>query len=125
MGECELDTFITGFRLGARFIMDTFLSEEAPFESFLERSLLSEIQYIVCVFDFYSYIWYIMCIFKERRYTEWQNPLNPVLTTSVLELMSKLALVVGKWMIRELSTLIPVTDCHLRKSPETVGRKSK
>ena len=36
MGECELDNFITGFRLGARFIMDTFLSEEAPFESFLE-----------------------------------------------------------------------------------------
>ena len=37
MGECELDTFITGFRLGARFMMDTFLSDIAPFESFLER----------------------------------------------------------------------------------------
>ena len=36
MGECELDSFITGFRLGARFMMDTFLSDEAPFESFLE-----------------------------------------------------------------------------------------
>ena len=36
MGECELDTFITGFRLGARLMMDTFLSDEAPFESFLE-----------------------------------------------------------------------------------------
>ena len=36
MGECELDTFITGFRLGARFIMDTFLSDKVPFESFLE-----------------------------------------------------------------------------------------
>ena len=36
MGECELDDFITGFRLGARFIMDTFLSDESPFESFLE-----------------------------------------------------------------------------------------
>ncbi len=36
MGECELDTFITGFRLGARFMKDTFLSDEAPFESFLE-----------------------------------------------------------------------------------------
>ena len=36
MGECELDTFITDFRLGARFVMDTFLSDEAPFESFLE-----------------------------------------------------------------------------------------
>lgn len=36
MGESELDTFITGFHLGARFIMDTFLSDDAPFESFLE-----------------------------------------------------------------------------------------
>ena len=36
MGECELDTFITGFRLGARFMMDTFLSGKTPFESFLE-----------------------------------------------------------------------------------------
>ena len=35
MGECELDTFITGFRLGARFMMDTFLSDDA-LESFLE-----------------------------------------------------------------------------------------
>jgi hypothetical protein len=36
MGECELDTFITGFRLGAQFMMDTFLSDKAPFESLLE-----------------------------------------------------------------------------------------
>ena len=36
MGESELDTFITGFRLGARFMMDMFLSDDAPFESFLE-----------------------------------------------------------------------------------------
>ena len=36
MGECELNTFITGFRLGARFMMDIFLSDDAPFESFLE-----------------------------------------------------------------------------------------
>jgi len=36
MGESELDTFITGFRLGARFMMDTFLSDDAPFESLLE-----------------------------------------------------------------------------------------
>ena len=38
MGESELDTFITGFRLGARFMMDTFLSDDAPFESFLSGS---------------------------------------------------------------------------------------
>lgn len=37
MGEFYLDTFITGFRLGARFMMDTFLSDDVPFESFLER----------------------------------------------------------------------------------------
>ena len=37
MGESELDTFITGFRLGARFMLDTSLSDDAPFESFLER----------------------------------------------------------------------------------------
>ena len=36
MGECELDTFMTGFRLGARLMMDTFLSDDAPLESFLE-----------------------------------------------------------------------------------------
>ena len=36
MGESEMETFITGFRLGARFMMDTFLSDEASFESFLE-----------------------------------------------------------------------------------------
>ena len=36
MGESELDTFITGFRFSARFMMDTFLSDDAPFESFLE-----------------------------------------------------------------------------------------
>ena len=35
MGESELDTFITGFRLGARFMMDTFLSDDAQLESFL------------------------------------------------------------------------------------------
>ena len=37
MGESEIDTFITGFRFGARFMLDTFLSDDAPFESFLER----------------------------------------------------------------------------------------
>ena len=36
MGECELDTFMTGFRLGAQFMMDTFLSDDTPLESFLE-----------------------------------------------------------------------------------------
>ena len=36
MGESELDTFITDFRLGSRFMMDTFLSDDALLESFLD-----------------------------------------------------------------------------------------
>ena len=36
-GDATLDGFITGFRLGARFMMDTFLSDGALFESFLEN----------------------------------------------------------------------------------------
>ena len=36
IGESVLDAFITGFRLGARFMLDTFLGGDAPFESFLE-----------------------------------------------------------------------------------------
>ena len=35
-GESELETFTTGFRLGARLMLDTFLSDDAPFESYLE-----------------------------------------------------------------------------------------
>ena len=31
-GDATLDGFFTGFRLGARFVMDTFLSDEASFE---------------------------------------------------------------------------------------------
>lgn len=29
--ESELDKFIVGFRLGARFVYDTFLNDEAPY----------------------------------------------------------------------------------------------
>ena len=36
-GDATLDGFITGFRLGARFMMDTFLCDEASFERFLEN----------------------------------------------------------------------------------------
>ena len=35
-GDSTLDGFITGFRLGARFMMDTFLSDDAQRESILE-----------------------------------------------------------------------------------------
>lgn len=37
MCECELNPFIADLRLSARFVTDTFLSNDAPFESFLER----------------------------------------------------------------------------------------
>lgn len=35
-GEATLDAFIVGFRLGAKMFFDTFCSDDAPFESFLE-----------------------------------------------------------------------------------------
>lgn len=36
MGEASLDSFIIGFRFGARFTYDTFVSEEAPFYDFVK-----------------------------------------------------------------------------------------
>ena len=36
MGESGLDSFLVGFRLGARMIFDTFCSDNAPFESYLK-----------------------------------------------------------------------------------------
>ncbi len=35
LGESELDSFIVGFRLGARFVYDTFVDSTAPYEDFL------------------------------------------------------------------------------------------
>lgn len=37
LGESELDSFIIGFRLGARFIYDTFVDSTAPYEDFLRE----------------------------------------------------------------------------------------
>ena len=34
-GESNLDSFIVGFRLGAKFTYDTFISNDAPFSDFL------------------------------------------------------------------------------------------
>ena len=34
-GESNLDSFIVGFRLGAKFTYDTFISNNAPFSDFL------------------------------------------------------------------------------------------
>ena len=37
MGESGLDSFLVGFRLGAKMIFDTFCSDDAPFASYLKR----------------------------------------------------------------------------------------
>ena len=37
-GESTLDSFITGFRLGANFAYEAFVSTETPFESLLKES---------------------------------------------------------------------------------------
>lgn len=37
LGESELDSFLVGFRLGARFIYDTFVDNTAPYEDFLRE----------------------------------------------------------------------------------------
>ena len=34
--ESSLDSFIVGFRLGARFVYDTFVSDNAPFYNYIE-----------------------------------------------------------------------------------------
>lgn len=39
LGESELDSFIVGFRLGARFINDTFISDAAPYSDFLKENV--------------------------------------------------------------------------------------
>ena len=36
-GESNLDSFIMGFRLGANFTYDTFVSDEAPFVDLLKE----------------------------------------------------------------------------------------
>ena len=37
MGDASLDSFLVGFRLGAKMIFDTFCSDDAPFESYLNE----------------------------------------------------------------------------------------
>lgn len=36
-GESNLDSFIMGFRLGAKFTFDTFVSSETPFKDLLKE----------------------------------------------------------------------------------------
>ena len=37
LGESELDSFIVCFRLGARFICDTFVDNTTPYDDFLKE----------------------------------------------------------------------------------------
>ena len=35
LDSCSLDSFISGFRLGARFALDTFLGTDAPYDDIM------------------------------------------------------------------------------------------
>ena len=37
LGESELDSFIVGFRLGARLIFDTFVNDYTPYDDLLKE----------------------------------------------------------------------------------------
>ena len=38
-GESNLDSFITGFRLGAQFAFDTFVTGKAPYTDYLKEEI--------------------------------------------------------------------------------------
>ena len=38
-GESNLDSFITGFRLGAQFAFDTFVTNKAPYTNYLKEEI--------------------------------------------------------------------------------------
>jgi len=38
-GESTLDSFITGFRLGAQFALDTFVTSKAPYTDYLKDDI--------------------------------------------------------------------------------------
>ncbi len=38
LGESELDAFIVGFRLGAKFTYDAFVDDNAPYADFMKES---------------------------------------------------------------------------------------
>ena len=46
--ESELDSFIVGFRLGAKFVFDTFVNNDTPYENYLKEESEWEIQNITC-----------------------------------------------------------------------------
>lgn len=37
LGQTELNSFIVGFKLGARLILDTFMNDDTPYEDFLKE----------------------------------------------------------------------------------------
>ena len=37
LGESELDSFIVGFRLGAKLVFDTFVNNYTPYDDFLKE----------------------------------------------------------------------------------------
>lgn len=37
LAQSELDSFMVGFRLGTRFILDTFVNNDTPYEDFLKE----------------------------------------------------------------------------------------
>ena len=37
LAQSELDSFIVGFRFGARLILDTFINNDTPYEDFLKE----------------------------------------------------------------------------------------
>ena len=37
LGESEFDSFMVGFRLGARLILDTFVNSDTPYDDFLKE----------------------------------------------------------------------------------------
>ena len=38
-GESNLDSFVTGFRLGAQFAFDTFVTDKAPYTDYLKEEI--------------------------------------------------------------------------------------
>ena len=38
-GESNLDSFITGFRVGAQFAFDTFVTDKAPYADYLKEKI--------------------------------------------------------------------------------------
>ena len=41
---------MVGFRLGAKFIFDTFVSDDTPYDDFLKKESELEIQNITCIY---------------------------------------------------------------------------